>query len=109
MGIEDEIEAHKMAQEAAGLPGEQFDVQEKIQELHDQMLRFAAEHQFEDAAIVRDEIARLRGDAVASPRERGRSHGGATRKPMDRQESRDITSIQRKDEPSLKRQRETFF
>ncbi len=72
MSIEDEINAHKMAQEAAGLPGDQFDVQEKIQELHDQMLRFAAEHQFEDAAIVRDEIARLRGDAIARPQGKGK-------------------------------------
>jgi excinuclease ABC subunit B len=67
MGIEDEIAAHKLAQEAAGKPGEEFATQEQLEELHGLMLRLAAEQKFEEAAEVRDRIARLKGEAVATP------------------------------------------
>jgi excinuclease ABC subunit B len=67
MGIEEEIAAHKMAQEAAGLKADEYVTEELLEELHARMLQLAAEQKFEEAAQVRDEIARLKGQPVATP------------------------------------------
>jgi excinuclease ABC subunit B len=69
-GIEEAIAAHKFAQEAAGLPGDEFAVREEIESLHAQMLEAAANLQFEKAAQLRDRIAQLKGDPVATPQQK---------------------------------------
>jgi len=65
--IEEEINAHKLAQEAAGLNAEDYVTEEYLQELHEEMLRRAKELDFEGAAELRDRIAKLRGQPVALP------------------------------------------
>jgi excinuclease ABC subunit B len=65
--IEDEINAHKVAQDAAGLDGENYVTEEYIQELHGEMLKRAKELDFEGAAESRDRISQLRGEPVAAP------------------------------------------
>ena len=65
--IEDEVNAHKMAQEAAGLNGQDYVTEEYIQELHAEMIRRAKELDFEGAAEIRDRIGKLKGEPVAAP------------------------------------------
>jgi len=67
MGIEGEIAAHKYAQEAAGLVSEDYVTQEYLEALHAEMLQAAANLEFERAAELRDRIAKLKGQPVASP------------------------------------------
>jgi excinuclease ABC subunit B len=76
MGIEDEIAAHKFAQEAAGQKSDDFVTQEYLEELHGEMLAAAANLQFERAAELRDRIAKLKGEAVASPQGSGKRPRG---------------------------------
>ena len=66
-GIEEEIEAHKVAQEAAGLSAEDYITEEYLEELHGEMLAAAQNLEFERAAALRDKIAQLKGQPVASP------------------------------------------
>jgi excinuclease ABC subunit B len=67
MGIEEEIAAHRMAAEAAGIQGDDYVTEEYLEELHGEMLAAAANLEFERAAELRDRIAKLRGQPVASP------------------------------------------
>ncbi|MBM4068759.1 MAG: excinuclease ABC subunit UvrB [Planctomycetes bacterium] len=67
MGIEEEINAHKTATEAAGIKGEDYVTEEYLEELHGEMLAAAANLEFERAAELRDRIAKLRGQPTASP------------------------------------------
>ncbi len=67
MGIEDEIAAHKFAQEAAGQKTEDYVTQEYLEELHAEMLKAAANLEFERAAQLRDRIAELKGQPTAAP------------------------------------------
>ena len=67
MGIEDEIAAHKYAQEAAGQKTEDYVTQEYLEELHAEMLKAAANLEFERAAQLRDRIAELKGQPTAAP------------------------------------------
>ncbi len=79
-GIEDEIASHKLVQEVAGLPPDSIEVQETAEELHQQMLEAAANLEFEKAASLRDQIAKLQGKAVASPQvKKGRRGKGGNR------------------------------
>jgi excinuclease ABC subunit B len=78
--IEDEVNAHRLAQEAAGLNGENYVTEEYIQELHEEMMRRAKELDFEGAAEIRDRIARLKGEAVASPQVKKPRRGSRKRK-----------------------------
>jgi excinuclease ABC subunit B len=71
-GLEEEIEAHKFAQEAAGLAAENYVTAEYIQSLHDEMLREAEAQNYERAAELRDLIDRLQGKPVATPQPRGK-------------------------------------
>jgi excinuclease ABC subunit B len=64
--IEDEISAHQLAQEAAAPLGD-MDTAQTIEDLHKEMLAAADNLEFEKAAQLRDQIARLRGETVASP------------------------------------------
>jgi excinuclease ABC subunit B len=66
-GIEEEIAAHKMAQEAAGKSADDYASQEYLEELHAEMLAAAANLEFERAAQLRDRIAKLKGQPVAAP------------------------------------------
>jgi excinuclease ABC subunit B len=66
-GIEEEIAAHKMAQEAAGMSAEDYVTEEYLEELHGEMLAAAANLEFERAAELRDRIAKLKGQPVAAP------------------------------------------
>ena len=65
--IEGEVNAHKLAQEAAGLNSADYVTEEYLQELHDEMLRRARELDFEGAAQIRDRMAELKGQPVAAP------------------------------------------
>ena len=65
--IEEEIEAHKLSHEVAGKEAENYVTEEYLEELHTEMLDAAAKMDFERAAKIRDEIAKLKGETVASP------------------------------------------
>lgn len=67
MGIEEEIAAHQLATEAAGIKGEDYVTEEYLEELHGEMLAAAANLEFERAAELRDRIAKLRGQPTAAP------------------------------------------
>jgi excinuclease ABC subunit B len=66
-GLEEEIAAHKYVQEVAGQAGENYVTEEYLEQLHAEMLREAAEHNFERAAELRDRIAKLRGQPTMAP------------------------------------------
>jgi excinuclease ABC subunit B len=66
-GIEEEIAAHRFAQEAAGQSQDDYVTQEYLEELHAEMLASAANLEFERAAQLRDRIAQLKGQPVAAP------------------------------------------
>jgi excinuclease ABC subunit B len=66
-GIEEEIAARRLTQEAAGQKPEEYVTEEMLEELHREMLKAADERRYEDAARLRDEMARLKGEPVASP------------------------------------------
>jgi excinuclease ABC subunit B len=66
-GIEEEIAAHKFAQEVAGQGAENYVTQEYLEELHHEMLDAAANLEFERAAQLRDRIAQLKGQPTAAP------------------------------------------
>src|ERR1700730_4778790 len=68
-GIEDEIQAHKFVQEAAGVKGDDYVTEEYLEELHGEMLAAAANLQFERAAELRDRIAQLKGQPTAAPQQ----------------------------------------
>ncbi len=71
-GIEEQIAARKMVREAAGQGADAAEVEELIEELHAKMLDAAANKRYEEAIGYRDEIARLRGQPVASPQPEGK-------------------------------------
>ncbi len=81
--IEDEVESHKVAQEAAGIEEQQFATAEFLEALQQEMLAAAEGLEFEKAAQIRDKIAKLKGEVVASPqgkKKRGGKSGGANRR-----------------------------
>jgi excinuclease ABC subunit B len=68
--IEEEVAAHKMAQEAAGQAAEDYVTAEYLEELHAEMLAAAQQLDFERAAELRDKISKLKGQPVASPQKK---------------------------------------
>lgn len=74
--IEDEIAARKLVNEVAGQEAD-YVTEEFLEALHAEMLQAAASLEFERAAQLRDRIAQLKGEAVATPQvkkpRRGRS------------------------------------
>ncbi len=71
--IEDEIEAHKMAQEAAtgaSAAAEDYVTVEYVQSLYAEMLEAAKGLDFERAQVLRDQIVKLEGELK-------KKHGGA--------------------------------
>jgi excinuclease ABC subunit B len=79
-GIEEEIAARKLTREAAGQSAENVDVEELVEELTAKMLDAAANQRFEEAAQYRDQIAKARGQAVASPQPEGKKRGRGRRR-----------------------------
>jgi excinuclease ABC subunit B len=67
LGIEEEIAAHRLAQEVAGQQAEDYVTKEYLEELHNEMLAAAANLEFERAAQMRDRIAQLRGQPTMAP------------------------------------------
>ncbi|HEY0982367.1 excinuclease ABC subunit UvrB [Schlesneria sp. T3-172] len=91
-GIEEEIEAKRMAQKVIGVESEsQYVTQEYLNELEAEMLAAAESLEFERAAKLRDRIVQLKKqmgkpvpaeDDSASPKKgRGRGRKGSQRKP----------------------------
>ncbi len=78
--IEDEVQAHAAAQEAAGVTGEQAVTAEYLEALQVEMLEAAQSLEFERAASLRDKIAELKGEKVATtqiaPGKKGRKGKG---------------------------------
>jgi excinuclease ABC subunit B len=68
-GIEEEIEAHQLAQDVAGT-NQDYVTAEFLEELQKEMLAAAENMEFERAAQIRDQIAKLRGESVASPQQK---------------------------------------
>ncbi|MFO0881111.1 MAG: excinuclease ABC subunit UvrB [Gemmataceae bacterium] len=79
-GIEEEIEARKMTREAAGQLEADVDVEEVLEQLHQDMLQAATEQRYEEAARLRDQIRKLRGESVASPQGEAKRPRGRRRK-----------------------------
>jgi excinuclease ABC subunit B len=70
-GIEDEIAAHKMVAEVAGR-GDDYVTEEYLEELQAEMLKAAADMEFERAAQLRDKIAKLKGQPSMAPQKKPR-------------------------------------
>ena len=82
--LEDEIEAHDMAQEAAGVGKQEVATAEMLEALQKEMLEAAEGMEFERAALLRDKIAELKGEKVASPQAgRGKRKGPKRGKPVN--------------------------
>ncbi len=64
--IEEEVDAHQIAQEAAGVTGEQAVTAEYLEALQTEMLEAAQNLEFERAAALRDKIGQLKGEKVAT-------------------------------------------
>jgi excinuclease ABC subunit B len=77
--IEEEVQAHQLAQEVAGKGGEDYVTEEFLEALQKEMLEAAQNLEFERAALLRDKIATLKGEKVATPQ--GRKARGRGRKP----------------------------
>jgi excinuclease ABC subunit B len=65
--IEEEIDAHKLVQEVVGKDADQAVTAEYLEELQKEMLLAAQNLDFERAAQIRDQIAKMKGEKVASP------------------------------------------
>jgi excinuclease ABC subunit B len=76
--IEEEVAAHKLAQEVAGQSAKDYVTAEYLEELQAEMLASAQALDFERAAELRDQLQKLKGEPVASPQKkpkRGRRRG----------------------------------
>jgi excinuclease ABC subunit B len=71
-GIEDAIASHQLVMEAAGKAGEDYVTEEYLEELHAEMLKAAADLEFERAAELRDKIAQLKGHPTMAPQKKPR-------------------------------------
>ena len=71
MGIEEEIAAHKFAAGGGGaVRPDNYVTEEYLEELHGEMLAAAANLEFERAAELRDRIAQLKGQPMATPQQK---------------------------------------
>ncbi|HET6574745.1 MAG TPA: excinuclease ABC subunit UvrB [Fimbriiglobus sp.] len=78
--LEEEVEAHQLAQEVAGKEGTDYVTAEFLEELQAEMLEAAQNLEFERAALLRDKLATLKGETVATPQAKGRRGRGAWKK-----------------------------
>jgi excinuclease ABC subunit B len=72
LGIEEEIAARKLAESAVTKGQADYVTAEYLEELHAEMLAAAEMLDFERAALLRDRIAQLKGEPVASPQSKPR-------------------------------------
>src|SRR5205814_287869 len=63
--LEEEVAAHQIAAEAAGVAKEDYVTEEYLEELQKEMLAAAENLEFERAAQLRDRIAQLKGEPTA--------------------------------------------
>jgi excinuclease ABC subunit B len=63
--IEEEVAAHELAAEAAGVAPDDYVTEEYLEELQKEMLAAAENLEFERAAQLRDRIAKLKGEPTA--------------------------------------------
>jgi excinuclease ABC subunit B len=77
--IEEEVEAHQLAQEAAGVKEQDYVTAEYLEELQKEMLEAAQNLEFERAALLRDKLAQLKGEKVATAQVK-KGRGRAKRK-----------------------------
>ncbi len=63
--IEEEVAAHEIAAEAAGVAKEDYVTEEYLEELQQEMLAAAENLEFERAAQLRDRIAKMKGEPTA--------------------------------------------
>jgi excinuclease ABC subunit B len=73
--IEEEVAAHQLAVEAAGVAGDDYVTEEYLEELHKEMLAAAENLEFERAAQLRDRIAKLKGEPTAVAPQRKKRRG----------------------------------
>jgi excinuclease ABC subunit B len=78
--IEDEIKARELTTEAAGITDRDYVTEEYLEALHKEMLEAAEQLDFERAAQLRDLIAKLKGEKVATPQQVGAKRKGARRR-----------------------------
>jgi excinuclease ABC subunit B len=83
--IEDEIEAHKIAQDAAGVKEQDYVTAEYLEELQKEMLEAAQNLEFERAAQLRDKLAQLKGEKVATSQVKAKRGGKAGKASLGRQ------------------------
>jgi excinuclease ABC subunit B len=86
--IEEEVQAHQLAQEVAGKEGDDYVTEEFLEALQKEMLEAAQNLEFERAALLRDKIAGLKGEKVATAQvkkgRRGRGRGSPKSEPTAR-------------------------
>jgi excinuclease ABC subunit B len=82
-GIEAILKEDQAEEDALGVPREELDKAETIRLLEEEMERLAAELRFEEAAVLRDKILTLQGQAVTQ------GIGGLRRKPRGRRAAPD--------------------
>jgi excinuclease ABC subunit B len=75
--IEDAVKAHEVAQEAAGQTEQDYVTAEYLEELQAEMLAAAQNLDFERAAALRDKIATLKGEKVATAQTKKKRGGKA--------------------------------
>ena len=78
-GIEQEIAAQKMTTEVAGIPPDETALQVIREKLQEEMLDAASKLDFEKAAKLRDELAKIRGESVATPQGKPKKRGRGNR------------------------------
>ncbi|MGF1580823.1 MAG: excinuclease ABC subunit UvrB [Gemmataceae bacterium] len=78
--VEEEIEAHKFVREVSGQKTDDYVTEEYLEELHKEMMEAAESMEFERAAEIRDRIAKLKGETVASPQPEKKKRRGRRKK-----------------------------
>jgi excinuclease ABC subunit B len=73
--IEEEVAAHRLAQEVAGQSAQDYVTAEYLEELQAEMLAAAQALDFERAAELRDQLQKLKGQPVASPQKKPKRGG----------------------------------
>ncbi len=75
--IEDAVRPEDIVTGAAGITDRDYVTEEYLEELHREMLEAAERLDFERAAELRDLIAKLKGETVATPQQTGKKGKGA--------------------------------
>ncbi|MFO0847038.1 MAG: excinuclease ABC subunit UvrB [Gemmataceae bacterium] len=86
--IEEEIESHQIAQEAAGVKAEDVVTAEYLEALQQEMLAAAQNLEFERAASLRDKISQLKGEKVATAQVKAKRGGRGKGRGLPKGEAR---------------------